>query len=171
MLTGMPRHDRLWSMRKSATSLLVLPTWRKYLLDKKYQPIASFADSDYVKHWRSVLQSTMLRNLAEQYGLRVVFCPHAAVAPFIEVFAPPDYVEVVDQPAQPGLHRSLPRPRSVTDYSSVAFDMAYIERPVINYQFDIARFTRGINRVPGTWILEGWIRPDLRDRGRLYSAA
>ena len=37
VLTGLPRHDRLWSMPKTATTLLVMPTWRKYLFDKKYQ--------------------------------------------------------------------------------------------------------------------------------------
>ena len=84
VLTGLPRHDRLWSMPKTPTTLLVMPTWRKYLLDKKYKPIASFAESDYVRHWRSVLQSPALRNLAEEYGLSLAFCPHAAVAPFAE---------------------------------------------------------------------------------------
>ena len=89
VLTGMPRHDRLWSMPKTATTLLVMPTWRKYLLDKKYQPIAPFAESEYVRHWRSVLQSPALRKLVEEYGLRITFCPHAAVAPFVESSTPP----------------------------------------------------------------------------------
>ena len=44
VLTGLPRHDRLWSMPKTATTLLVMPTWRKYLLDKKQKPTASFAE-------------------------------------------------------------------------------------------------------------------------------
>ena len=72
-LTGMPRHDRLWSMPKTATTLLVMPTWRKYLLDKKQKPIASFAESEYVRHWRSVLQSPALRRLVEEYGLDACF--------------------------------------------------------------------------------------------------
>ena len=144
VLTGLPRHDRLWSMPKTPTTLLVMPTWRKYLLDKKRKPIASFAESDYVRHWRSVLQSPALRNLVEEYGLRLAFCPHAAVAPFAEAFAPPDYVEVIDQLAAPSLHPLFARTALlVTDYSSVAFEIAYIERPVIYYQFDAKQFYEG----------------------------
>ncbi len=97
-----------------------------------------------MKHWRSVLQSTALRNLAEKYGLRLAFCPHAAVAPFAEAFAPPDYVEVIDQLATPSLHPLFAKTALlVTDYSSVAFEIAYIEKPVIYYQFDAEQFYDG----------------------------
>ena len=34
VLTGFPRHDRLLSLPRSATTLLVMPTWRRYLLKK-----------------------------------------------------------------------------------------------------------------------------------------
>ena len=144
VLTGLPRHDRLWSMPKTATTLLVMPTWRKYLLDKKQKPTASFAESEYVRRWRSVLQSPALRKLLEEYGLSLTFCPHAAVAPFAEVFEPPDYVEVIDQLATPSLHPLFAKTALlVTDYSSVAFELAYIEKPVIYYQFDAEQFYDG----------------------------
>ena len=144
VLTGLPRHDRLWSMPKTATTLLVMPTWRKYLLDKKQKPTASFAELEYVRRWRSVLQSPALRRLLEEYGLTLTFCPHAAVAPFAEIFDPPDYVEVIDQLATPSLHPLFAQTALlVTDYSSVAFELAYIEKPVIYYQFDAAQFYGG----------------------------
>lgn len=143
-LTGLPRHDRLWSMPKTRRTVLVMPTWRKFLLDKKRKPIPGFAESDYVRHWRSVLQSAELRNLIEECGLKLAFCPHAAIAPFIEHFAPPDYVEVIDQLAAPSLHPVFAGTALLlTDYSSVAFELAYIESPVIYYQFDAKAFYEG----------------------------
>ena len=144
VLTGLPRHDRLWSMPKTATTLLVMPTWRRYLFDKKQKPTASFARSDYVRRWRSVLQSPALRTLLEEYGLRMAFCPHAAVAPFAEVFDPPDYVEVIDQLTTPSLQPLFAKTALlVTDYSSVAFELAYVDKPVVYYQFDAGQFYDG----------------------------
>ena len=144
VLTGFPRHDRLWSMSKTATTLLVTPTWRKYLLDKKYQPIPSFTELEYVRRWSSLLHSPMLRRLAEQHGLKLAFCAHPAIAPFAEVFATPDYVEVINPLTTELLQPLFARTAlCITDYSSVAFDMAYVEKPVIYYQFDIDQFYKG----------------------------
>jgi CDP-glycerol glycerophosphotransferase (TagB/SpsB family) len=121
-----------------------MPTWRKYLLDKKQRPTASFAQSDYVRRWRWVLQSPALRTLLEEYGLRMAFCPHAAVAPFAEVFDPPDYVEVIDQLTTPSLQPLFAKSALlVTDYSSVAFELAYVDKPVVYYQFDAGQFYDG----------------------------
>ena len=144
-LTGLPRHDRLWSMPKTPTTVLVMPTWRKFLLAaNKRKPIASFAELDYVRHWHSLLHSAELRSLVEEYGLKLAFCPHAAMAPFIGRFALPDFCEVIDPLAEPSLHPLFARTALlVTDYSSVAFELAYIERPVIYYQFDAKAFYEG----------------------------
>ena len=143
-LTGLPRHDRLLSLTKSQTTLLVMPTWRKFLFNKKRQPIAGFAQSAYVRHWCSILNSPEFRKQIEERELKVTFCPHAAVAPFVDCFSLPDYIEVIDQLFVPSLHTLFARTALLlTDYSSVAFELAYIERPVIYYQFDAGEFYSG----------------------------
>ena len=55
-----------------------------------------------------------------------------------------DYVEVIDQLAEPSLQPLFAKTALlVTDYSSVAFEIAYIEKPVIYYQFDAEQFYGG----------------------------
>ena len=84
------------------------------------------------------------RTWLKNTDLGLAFCPHAAVAPFADAFAPPDYVEVIDQLAEPSLHPLFAKTALlVTDYSSVAFEIAYIEKPVIYYQFDAEQFYDG----------------------------
>ena len=64
--------------------------------------------------------------------------------PLLSLLRHQDYVEVIDQLATPSLHPLFAKTALlVTDYSSVAFEIAYIEKPVIYYQFDAEQFYGG----------------------------
>jgi glycosyltransferase involved in cell wall biosynthesis len=150
VLTGLARHDSLLSLPKSAVTLLIMPTWRHYLAGKlakvgaKRAASASFATSDYAIRWKSLLHSPMLRDLAARHGLKLVFCPHANLAEQLADLDLPAYVEVADPLAMQSLQPLFAETAVlVTDYSSVAFEMAYLEKPVVYYQFDTESFFSG----------------------------
>jgi hypothetical protein len=149
-LTGLARHDSLLSASKSASTIFIMPTWRHYLAGKlarvgtKRAASPSFSSSEYAIHWRSLLQSKRLRDIAERYGTKLVFCAHANLASQIADFQLPDYVEVCDPLATQSLQPAFAQSAVLlTDYSSVAFEFAYLEKPVIYYQFDAKRFFSG----------------------------
>ncbi|MCC6194991.1 MAG: CDP-glycerol glycerophosphotransferase family protein, partial [Burkholderiales bacterium] len=78
-----------------------------------------------------------------QHGKRIVFMPHPNAVPFIDAFAPPAHVEVCTKAETsflPLLSRSV---AMITDYTSVAFDMALLRRCVFYYQFDREEFYGG----------------------------
>ena len=146
-LTGFPRHDALLekARERGGDSVLVMPTWRKELCGRcKGQGNArklgdSFADSRYRDTWEAFLSDTRLHEIAEAAGKRIVFFPHTNMFPYIEagMFEVPEYVEVAGNQTGDSIQDAFARAALfVTDFSSAAFEAAYIERPCVYYQFD-----------------------------------
>ncbi|MCC6197884.1 MAG: CDP-glycerol glycerophosphotransferase family protein, partial [Burkholderiales bacterium] len=150
--TGLPRHDRLLALAHAAgpadvATILIMPTWRGSLVDSRASgtgdPLAAFAQSQYARRWRSVLRSPDLHELAGQHGKRIVFMPHPNAVPFIDAFAPPSHVEVLTAAGGAVQQAFAATQAFVTDYTSVAFSMAFLRRAVFYYQFDREEFYGG----------------------------
>lgn len=144
--TGLARHDRLITIAKKtplkkADLLLILPTWRGSL--NSLASKSELADSSYVRHWGSLLRSATLQGILRKSGLRLAFMPHTNAVPYLDLFDIPDEVEVFtksDTRIQDLFVRSV---AMITDYSSVAFEMAVLRRCVFYYQFDRSHFYSG----------------------------
>ena len=149
-LTGFPRHDALQGLRAARTrTIVVMPTWRKYVVGgvagrtNRRKPQSGFAQTRYAQAWGGFLRSTELRELALRFGYRVVFFPHANIEPYLEQFQLPSHVETRTH-RDGSIQRELGSASIlITDYSSLAFDAAYLKRAVIYYQFDRAEFYSG----------------------------
>ncbi|MGS3153308.1 CDP-glycerol glycerophosphotransferase family protein [Aeromonas sanarellii] len=142
VLTGFPRHDALLlSKHRSERLIVIMPTWRKTLVgdvingnERLLNP--NFMQSDFAQHWFDVLHSPSLKHLAEQTGFKVAFYPHANITPYLTLFNVPDYIEVMSNSSVPIQEVFARAAMMITDYSSVAFDMAILDKPSIYYQFD-----------------------------------
>ncbi|WP_088288999.1 CDP-glycerol glycerophosphotransferase family protein [Kineosporia sp. A_224] len=146
-LTGLPRFDRLRAIAASLTPadrdlVLVAPTWRSGLMgpfapvtgDRKVR--ADFLDTEYAKAWLGVLRSPDLAALAREHGLRIGFLPHPQLQQVLPTLDLPPYVEPLTF-AGGGAQRLFASAAAlVTDYSSMAFNAAYVDRPVVYFQFD-----------------------------------
>ena len=114
-----------------------------------------FWESDYARNWLSVLASDRLHEIAKQHDLEIVFMPHPNMQGYLDGAPLPDHVKVCrysDTDVQEILADSA---LMVTDYSSLAFEMAYIERPVVYFQFDQTEFFAGGHAYRrGTWSYE-----------------
>jgi hypothetical protein len=152
--TGLPRHDRLLQIAQRMPAadtnvLLVMPTWRGGLVDERMtalsadERMAAFATSDYARHWRALLRNDELREQAARHDQRIVFMPHPNAVPYIDAFDPPAYVQVVTA-ANSSIQQVFASTSGfITDYTSVAFEMAFLRRPVFYYQFDRQTFYGG----------------------------
>ena len=152
VLTGLPRHDAL--LRKFATrrlqqeTILVTATWRNHLMcpqtvGHRRELLPNFTDSQYYRAWRELLISAELLQVAEAHGLAITFVPHPNLQHVAGVFRLPDHVrqvaaEDLDIQAEVARARLM-----VTDYSSLAFEAAYLGKPVVYYQFDRDQFFSG----------------------------
>jgi hypothetical protein len=132
-LTGLPRFDHLLDAAGGVAPdrrdlVLVAPTWRRWLRG----PAA--ADSDFVRQWRALLEDEALAGACLDRGLTLAFLPHRHLRPPVARWRLPDHVRVLDRGDRDD---ALVRARAVvTDWSSIAFDAAYVERPVVYFQFD-----------------------------------
>ncbi|ENM3423452.1 CDP-glycerol glycerophosphotransferase family protein, partial [Campylobacter jejuni] len=144
VLTGLARWDALIKNNVLNTKqILIMPTWREYLSGKiqKYgvrTKNPDFTKSLYFQKWQEFLCSKELENLAKKYGYSVVFIPHPQVRIYLDDFNLPSYIITSYKTSMQELFckSSL----MITDYSSVAFEMAILNKPVLYYQFDKDEF-------------------------------
>lgn len=135
-VTGFARFDALLAddVAVNDGQLMIMPTWRPWLQDPEH-----FVESDYFQRWKSLLTSDRLRTLVEKHNLTPIFCLHPNMQQFSSHFSDVGIRVVV----QGEIDVQLMLKQSsmlVTDYSSVAFDFAFLHKPVVYYQFDDHRF-------------------------------
>lgn len=141
ILSGLPRHDLLLKKNNPQRLILVMPTWRNSLVgtlvgetERSFNP--KFKDSEFFQMWCHFLTNPFLFELLKKYDFHLKFFLHFNFQPYLNCFSAPSYVEICSHATHSFQdivgHASL----MITDYSSAAFDMAYLKKDVIYYQFD-----------------------------------
>jgi hypothetical protein len=144
-LTGLPRFDRLREVADRVGErdlLLVAPTWRHGLLPPAAEgtqhrelSAGALAGSEFLRQWSAYLRADALTEAARRHGLRVAFMPHPNLQPLLPHLDLPASVERLSYDGD--VQEAFARARTlVTDFSSVAFNAAYLDRPVVYFQFD-----------------------------------
>ncbi|MDR1359622.1 MAG: bifunctional glycosyltransferase family 2 protein/CDP-glycerol:glycerophosphate glycerophosphotransferase [Deltaproteobacteria bacterium] len=159
VLSGFPRHDALLFAPEPEKLLFVMPTWRAELAGKwdlkgqRRERNPKFAASGFVGAWRSLLCSAELAELCRALGYQTVFWPHPGFEDYLADFSLPEHIRTPSgQSIQTLLKRSA---LLITDYSSIAFDLAFMFRPVLYCQFDDeAGYAKGQNRRRGYFSYE-----------------
>src|SRR5690606_926729 len=144
VLTGFPRHDSLLKYNTYKKTILIMPTWRNSIVGKNISGSNErlfnneFMETEYAKSWYNFIHSKNLELLIRTHNYNVIFAPHANIVPYLEQFHIPSYISVWTISDQIGSMQELFQASSImiTDYSSVAFEMAYLEKAIIYYQFD-----------------------------------
>ena len=108
-----------------------MPSWRRYLTGKSHSYIE---ETEYFKRFNSLINNEKLIQKARENNYEIIFRPHPNVYKFIELFDENDYVKIDYEKTK---FQTLFNNGSllITDYSSVAFDFAYLYKPVIYYQY------------------------------------
>jgi glycosyltransferase involved in cell wall biosynthesis len=153
ILTGLPRFDRLRELGTRFADrrdlVVVAPTWRNWLtgemdvVTQRRELAPAVLESEFLQQWLAVLTSERLRAAAERHGVTVGFLPHPNLQPVLAQLLLPSWVRPLtfeDDDVQELFARSAVL---VTDYSSMAFNAAYLDRPVVYFQFDRDRVLGG----------------------------
>ena len=118
---GLSRYDHLRD--NSQKTIVFAPTWRRNLNTKR-----DIAGSDYLKSINSLLNNQRLIDYAKDNGYKLLFKPHPDLWKFIDLIdskftiSKDSYTDIFNKSSV-----------FITDYSSVAFDFAYLKKPLIYY--------------------------------------
>ena len=158
-LTGLPRYDNLIQDVPCEKEIVFMPTWRTGLaieMDpitwvRPYNP--AFQNSEYFQFYNRLINDERIKSALKENGYKGKFCVHtnniANASDFqgnevVEVFS-----DIVDY--QKEFKRNA---LMITDYSSVAYDFAYLKKPVIYVQSDRDSFFAEQTYDVGYWDYE-----------------
>lgn len=148
--TGLCRFDG-WHVKSQQKKhmIVIMPTWRKWIADEddrleKYEGTRVIPETEYFKTWVAFLRDPAIERIAAEHDIQFIFYPHRDMQKYIEFF-PQSTRFLRTASAQNMDIQEILRDASmmITDYSSVFFDMLYMKKPVVFYQFDYNRFRKG----------------------------
>lgn len=139
--TGFARWDNLLRARLHGTQkmILVMPTWR----GSNYPDGDAFQTTQFYQAFQSLLNSSRLDALLEQNGYELIFYPHIEMQKHLGQFRTcSPRIRLADRSTHDVQQLLMDCALLITDYSSVFFDVAYLEKPLLYYQFDEEEFRR-----------------------------
>ncbi|MBE6499018.1 MAG: glycosyltransferase [Methanobrevibacter thaueri] len=130
---GFPRFDYLTNIGDNK-EIVIMPTWRR-----RYEFFSpeEFKHCDFYRQFNDLLNDDELIDFLTEKSYKLIFRPHPKFLKFMDAFdrhesvnfSAGEYSEVFN-------HASL----LITDFSSVAFDFAYLKKPLIYYHVDRENF-------------------------------
>ena len=133
---GFTRWDVLEDKRtpEDEKMILVMPTWRAWLEEKTDE---DFLKSDYFRNYMEMLGDESLAKCLKESGVKLIFFIHPKFKDYLSKFsAASDNIELVQFGSRPLNEIMMKCSMLVTDYSSVCWDVYYMGKPVVFYQFD-----------------------------------
>lgn len=146
ILTGFPRWDNLKHKNKNdeIKHILIMPTWRNWLGGEKNVVFKTrdFKKTEYYQRWNELINNKDFIDYIENNSIKVFFYPHYGMQKYIDAFTiKSNNINIITlkEDIQKYFNKC---DLMITDYSSVAFDFAYLRKPIIYYQFDKEKFRK-----------------------------
>lgn len=139
-VTGFSRWDKLFdkSQKIERRKIFVMPTWRTWMED---MPKEDFKRTDYYDNYVNFLNSKELEVILEQHNLELVFFLHPKFKQYISEFQlVSDHISLKEFQNIKVNEEIMEASLMISDYSSVTWDMFYMKKPVLFYQFDYEKY-------------------------------
>ncbi|MGC0250380.1 CDP-glycerol glycerophosphotransferase family protein [Pseudactinotalea sp. Z1748] len=138
--TVLPRFDALIP-HTSTHTILVMPTWRRYLPSPGSSDTDPFEGSAYERFILGLLHNPSLNEVLTAYDYRLLVVPHVNIARAMTGYeSGHERITLDTAPRRSVQELLLDCDALITDYSSVHFDAAYMGKPVIYARFDEAEY-------------------------------
>lgn len=142
IVTGFTRWDVLQDKSKDLNKkeIFFMPTWRNWLDEVSEE---EFEKSPYFINYMEILNSKELNNILEKNNLIINYFVHPKFKYYIDKFSTNSKNIRIVQPGEIQVNELLMRASLlITDYSSVAWEMYYQNKPTIFYHFDINDYNK-----------------------------
>lgn len=130
---GFPRFDNL-KHSESKKELLIIPLWNRHFNNLT---VETFMKTNFFNTYNRLLNDDELIRYLDGAGYKIVFKTHPKFNKFLMAFNKHSMVEFTNLSYSEVLNDSS---LLITDYSSCAFDFAYLKKPVIYYHFNHNEF-------------------------------
>ena len=165
---GFARFDNLHEIKVVPKRIVIMPSWREWLTNivnsyGNFEEVGcEFAASEYFKRWNAFLNNEALLENAKKYHLEILFYPHREMQKFLSQFTiDKRYIKLASKDEWDVQELLKSCAMLVTDYSSVFFDVVYMKKPIVFYQFDQEKFRR-------YQYSEGWFDYEKNSFGNCY---
>ena len=139
---GFCRFDSL-NKYKCNNQILIMPTWRKWFgMDgTDVMSEEDFIKSEYFIKYNELINSNELNQLLIDEKLVAIFYPHNEMQRYLHLFKTKFENIIIANKENYDVQELLKESKIlITDYSSIAFDFAYMKKPLIYYQFDSEKY-------------------------------
>lgn len=135
-VTGLARWDKYVDLTRQLPfrQIFVMPTWRKWMDGMSEE---EFVLTPFYKQYQTFLSSPRLKKLLIDNNTRIAFFLHPYFKDYVHLFNVDS--SVIDRYGYLDVNMGEAIQKSsmmISDYSSVLWDMYYLKKPVLFYQFD-----------------------------------
>lgn len=133
--TGFARYDRLMSGKADEKVIAFIPTWRRWINKNNIE------SSSYKKNILAFLNNEELKKYLKKEDKVIIFYPHASAQQYFneEEISNPNVKLCKKKDVL--ISKLITRASMlITDYSSLFFDFAYLNKPIIYYQPDYKEY-------------------------------
>ena len=141
---GFCRFDSL-NKYKCNNQILIMPTWRKWFgMDgTDVMSEEDFIKSEYFIKYNELINSNEFNRLLIDEKLVAIFYPHNEMQRYLHLFKTKFENIIIANKENYDVQELLKESKIlITDYSSIAFDFAYMKKPLIYYQFDSEEYNK-----------------------------
>jgi len=136
--TGYARFDVLHDTSGDSKNILIMPTHRSWVFGIERRV---FVESEYYKRYMELINSDEFISMLQKNDAKAYFYVHPSIMEQTDAFTSvSDRIEVVPY-GKYSLDDLMMQCRMlITDYSSIAWDMYYMGKPIVFYQYDVDRY-------------------------------
>ena len=133
-VTGYPRYDKLYDIDDNSKSILFMPTWRNWIRPEN----TKIEDTEYFENIIGLITNDRLTSYLEKQGMQLSIYIHQLMQAYLDNFKKAELSKnVIILPIDADITEELMKAELlITDYSSVAYDFYYMNKPILFFQFD-----------------------------------
>lgn len=133
---GFCRFDNLHDFQEE-NLIFFMPTWRSWLTKSDNE----FIDTFYYKTIKELLTNKKLNMILKKYNYKFLFYPHPMIQKRLGLFEIESSNIIFIDRAKSNLQELMKKSKIlITDFSSVHFDWAYMQKKILYFQFDVEEY-------------------------------